>query len=175
MPLTTVYPESTPSLGAIKVAAAVAVADLTAPKLATEIEAASSVDLSCALMAEGWTPSTTQGKATRKRRLCSRSDVEQLNPAMNQIGTILYSVGDPQNPETSIDSLMVQGALIYVIERLGPDNEDPFVVGDKVITHYLRLGVPYVIRDTGGDNGEFHMGVEATYVNGGPVKGVVAA
>ncbi len=173
--MTVIYPESTPVLGNVKVKAAIAVSDLTAPKLATEINAATSVDLSCAFMASGWTPTTTQGKGTKMRRLCSTADVEQLNPALHQVGTLLYSVGDPQSPESDIADLMVEGAKLYLVERLGLDAEDPFAATQKVQTHYVQLGKPYKIYDTTADNGEFHMGVEAVYVNRGPVDGVIAA
>lgn len=173
--MTIVYPESAPVLGNVKVKAVVAIANLASPALATEVNAATSVDLSCAIMAAGWTPSTTQGKGTKMRRLCSTSDVEQLNPALHAVGTLLYSVGDPQSPETSITTLLVEGAKIYFVERLGKDSETAFAAGDKVRVHYLQLGKPYDIYDTTADNGEFHKGVEVVYVNDGPKDGVIAA
>lgn len=175
MPLVEPVVNSAPSLGTTRIAAVVSIASLTAPGLATEVHAATSVNLSCALMAEGWTPETTQSKTTRKRRLCSTSDVEQLGPATNSVGTLLYSVGDPQSPVTSVDSLLVEGALLYFVERLGPDSDTAFAAGDKVIVHYLRLGKPRVMRDAGADNGEFHKAVEVVYVNDGPVNGTIAA
>lgn len=170
-----IYPESTPVLGQIKVKAALAIADLTAPKLETEVNAATSVDMSCAFMAEGWTPTTTQDKGTKMRRLCSTSDTEQLNPALHQVGTLQFSVGDPQDPEQSILDLMKQGAKIYFVERLGGDSEADFEVGQTVRVHYLQLGKPYPVYDTTADNAEFYYATEAVYVNNGPVEGVLAA
>lgn len=173
--MTIVYPESTPVLGAVKVKAVVTVADLDAPKLATEINAGTSVDLSCALMANGWTPTTSQGKGTRMRRLCSTSDTEQLNPANHTIGTLMWSVGDPQDPDATISALMVTGAVLNFVERLGPDSQAAFAVDDVTRTHYLRLGKVYPVYDTTADNGEFYQAAEAVYVNDGPVDGVVVA
>jgi hypothetical protein len=173
--VTIIYPEATPVLGNVKVKAVVDIVDLTAPALATEVNAASSVDMSCALMANGWTPTTSQGKGTRMRRLCSTADVEQLNPAVHTVGTIMWSEGDPQSPDAIISALMVEGAALYFVERLGKDSDTAFAVADKVVTHYLRLGKPYRVYDTTADNGEFYMAAEAVYVNAGPVEGVLAA
>lgn len=176
MAATVVNPASAPSLGADRVMAVVTVASMTAPKIATEVDAATSVDISCALMSDGWNPNTTQSKTTRKRRLCSKVDTETLQPALCTIDTIMYTTGDPQSPDTNISTMFVEGALVYLVERLGPDSGAAYAVGQKVITHYVRLGKPYRVRDLGADNGEFAMAVNVVYVNStGPVEGVLAA
>lgn len=174
--MTIVYPESTPVLGAVKVKAVTAIADLEAPQLGTEVDAATSIDMSLALMAAGWAPSITQGKSTRMRRLGSKRDLEILNPALAQMGAVQYSVGDPQNPDSDITGLLVPGALLYFVERLGPDAEDvAFAASDLVRVHYLRLGELMPMYDATADNGEFYRGQEAVYVNNGPVDGTLAA
>lgn len=169
-----VYPEGVSVLGNIKVNAVTTIADLAAPKVATEVKAVTSVELSCALMSNGWMPTTTQGKSTKPRRLCSTSDTEQLSPATHSIGTLLYSVGDPQSPNTSIAALLVEGAKVYLVERLGLDADTDWASTQKVRTHYVLLGKPYPIYDTSADNAEFHIGVEVVYVNDGPVAGTLA-
>lgn len=174
--MTEVYPEFAPVLGAVKVAAVVAVADPAAPKLATEINAATSVGLTCALMAGGWAPTGSQGKGTRRRRLCDRSTAEVLNAVQYSIGALMYTTGNPQAPETEITNLMVEGARIYIVERLGEDEDNVWAVADRVRTHYVELGAPIKVYDTADDNGEFTISQEVVYVNGsGPVDGVVAA
>lgn len=173
--MTIVDPASAPVLGNVKVKAIITIASAAAPDLSTEIDAVTSVDMSCAFMSNGWTPTTTQGKSTRKRRLCSKSDVEQLNPAVHSVGTLMWSEGDPQAPNAAIAALMVDGAKIHFLERLGPDADTAFAVGDKTIDRYLQLGEPYDIYDTTADNDEFTRACEATYVNRGPVRGVVVA
>lgn len=174
--MTIIFPESTPVLGNVKVKAVVAVADLAAPKLATEINAASSVELSCAFMAAGWTPTGAQSKTNKMRRLCAKFDVEQLNPSQFTLGSLQYSTGDPQNENTAIKTLMVDGAKLYLVERLGLDAEDvAFAVSQKVRTHYVLLGEPIRVYDTTADNGEFYISQEAVYVSRGPVDGTIAA
>lgn len=173
--MTIIDPVSAPVLGAVKVKAIVDIANAAAPDLSTEIGAVSSVDLTCAFMANGWTPTTTQGKSTRKRRLCSKSDTEQLSPAVHTVGTLMWSEGDPQDPDATIHALMVEGARIHFLERLGPDGTDDFAVGDKTIDRYLELGEVYDMYDNTADNDEFTRCCEAVYVNRGPVRGVVVA
>lgn len=174
--MTIIYPESTPVLGNIKVKACVAVADMLAPKLATEVNAVTSVELSCAFLAAGWAPTVTQGKGTKQRRLCSKVDTEILNPAAATIGALQYSTGDPQDPEVGITTLMVEGAKIYIVERLGLDAEtEAFAATQKVRTHYVQLGEPVIVYDTSADNGEFYVQQEAVYVSRGAVDGVLAA
>jgi hypothetical protein len=172
--MTILYPEGVSVLGNVKVTAVVAVADLDAPKLATEINAGTSVELSCALMSDGWTPQLTQGKGTRRRRLCSKTDTEQLNPATYTIGALMYSTGDPQDEDADITGLMVSGAKVYLVERLGLDAEDdPFTVAEKVRVHYVELGEPARVYDTTADNGEFYIQQEVVYVGRGPVEGAI--
>lgn len=173
--MTILYPEGVSVLGNVKVKAVVSVTDMAAPKLATEINAVTSVELSCALMADGWTPALSQGKGTRRRRLCSKTDTEQLNPATFSIGALMYSTGDPQDEDADITGLMVAGAKLYIVERLGLDAEDDaFTVAEKVRTHYVELGEPARVYDTTADNGEFYIQQEVVYVGRGPVEGVIA-
>lgn len=175
--MTVVQPEGTPTLGNTKVAAVVTVADLAAPKLATEINAVTSVDISCYLYADGWTPSGSQAKQARKRRLCSRKDVESLHTVTYTIGALRYS-HDPQAADAAAGNeareLLQQGVLINLVERQGLDAlEDPFTVAERVRTHYVELGEQFESADT-DENGEFYIMQEVSYVNDGPVVGIIA-
>lgn len=173
--MTAVYPEGTPTLGNTRVTAVVAIADMTAPKVATELNAATSVDLSCYLYAEGWSPSGTQAKQTKKRRLCTRRDVESLHTVTYTIGALRYT-HDPQAPDSATGNeareLLQQGMKVYLSERQGKDAVDePNVVGDRFRSHYLELGEQFESADT-DENGEYYIMQEVAYVNDGPVVGV---
>lgn len=176
--MTVVYPEGTPTLGNVKVKAVASIADLTAPKLATEIDAGTSVDISCYLYADGWTPSGSTAKNTKKRRLCSRRDVEQLSVTTYSVGALRYT-HDPQGADADTGNeareLLQEGTKIYFVERQGLDAlDEPFAVGDRVLTHYLELGAQIESNDT-DENGEFYIMQEVVYVNDGPKVGIVAA
>lgn len=176
--MTVVYPEGTPSLGAIKVKAVVAIADRLAPKLATEVDAGTSIDLSCYFYDDGWTPSGSQGKSTKKRRLCSKVDTESLSPATYTIGSLRYT-HDPQGADTADGNeareLLKEGTKIHFVERQGGDAmDDPFAVGDRVRSHYVVLGEQFESADT-DENGEFYILQEVSYVDNGPKVGTLVA
>lgn len=176
--MTIVYPEGTPTLGNTKVKVALAVANMASPSLATEVDAATSVDLSCYFYADGWTPSGSQSKQTKKRRLCSKRDVEQLFTATYTVGALRY-LHDPQGADTDTGNegreLLKAGTKLYFIERHGKDAEDePFAAGDRVRVHYLEVGEQFESIDT-DDNGEYFILQEVAYVNDGPVSGTLVA
>lgn len=176
--MTVIYPEGTPTLGNVKVKAVVSVADMAAPKLATEINAATSVDLSCFLQKEGWAPAASTAKGTRKDRLCSKTSAEQFNRTTYTIGALRY-VHDPTANDAAAGNeareLLQEGLKIYLIERQGLDAEDvAFAVADRVRTHYVELG-PQIESMDPDDNGEFFIMQDVVYVTSqGPIVGAVA-
>lgn len=175
--MTVVYPEGTPTLGNIKVKAVASVAAIAAPKLATEINAATSVDLSCYFYADGWSSTATTAKQTKKRRLCSKRDTEQLHTTTYSIAALKY-VHDPQGADADTGNeareLLQEGAKLYFVERHGLDAQDiAFAVADRVRTHHLELG-PQIEMPDPDENGEFYVMQEVAYVNDGPVTGIVA-
>lgn len=177
--MTVVFPEGTPILGNTKVLATPAVASMAAPSLATEIGAATAVDLSCYLLPDGWNPTGTQGKGTRPRRLCSKTTQERLN-TVAWAGPTLRYIHDPQGADADAGNeareLLVEDATLYFIERMGLDaQDDPFTATERVRTHHLRLGAQIPSGDRTDENGDFFIMQETEYVNEGPVDGVVAA
>lgn len=177
--MTVVMPEGTPTLGNTKVAAVVAIVDPEAPALATEINAATSVDASCYLFPAGWTPTGSTAKGQRQARLCSRNTVEALNRTNYTIGALQY-VHDPQTADAAagneLRELLQEGTKIYFVERQGLDaQEEPFAVGDRVLVHHLQLGPQIESGDRTDENGEFFISQEAVYVSAdGPVVGIIA-
>lgn len=177
--MTLVYPEGTPTLGNTKVKATLAVAVLTAPKLATEINAATSVDLSCYLYPAGWSPAATTAKGSKPTRLCSKTEQQQFNRTSYEIGDLQY-VYDPQGEPTAeankAQTLLVEGTKVYLVERLGLDAQtSAFAASQKVRTHYVVLGPQIPSGDRTDENGEFFITQSVIYVNNGPVDGVIAA
>lgn len=175
--MTTVYPEGTPTLGNTKLAALVAVAAPAAPKLATEINAATSVEISCFVYPAGWNPTGTQGKGTKPLRLCTKTQRDSLNRIAWTAPTLQY-VYDPQAADSAVGNeakeLLVEGAIVYIVERRGIDSDDPFATTQQVRTHHLRLGAQIPSGDLTDENGEFFITQETEYVTD-PVDGVIAA
>ena len=177
--MTVVFPEGTPTLGNTKVVAVVSVAAPAAPKLATEINAATSVDMSCYLMAAGWNPDATTAKGTKPDRLCSKNKREQLNRTTWTLPDLMYS-HDPQANDAAAGNeareLLQEGAEIDFVERRGLDAQsDAFTVGERVRTFKLLLGPQIESGDLTDENGEFYIKQTVVLVTDEPVYGVVAA
>lgn len=177
--MTIYYPEGTPTLGNIKVVAAVAVADETAPKLATEVKAASSVELSMALYPAGWNPGATVNKGTKPPRLGSTTQQEQFNRTTYTLASLQY-VYDPQaddtDPNNAAKAMLTEGSEVYILEGRGISAEEgDFAVGTRTRSHHVRLGPQIPQGDTTDENGEFYMLQDITYVGSGPIDGVVVA
>lgn len=176
--MTLVMPEGTPTLGAVKVKAVVTVTAIAAPKLATEINAASSVDISCHLLADGWAYSAETAKQTKKRRKCSKKDTEQLGVTTHRLAALRY-VHNPQGADAAAGNearlALKEGLKFYFVERQGKDAQTaPYAVADRVRTHYLVLG-PQIEMDDPDENGEFYIYQEVAYVTAdGPTPGIVA-
>lgn len=176
--MTVVYPEGTPTLGNTKVAAVLSVAAIAAPKLATEISAVTSVDLSCYLMASGFNPTATTNKGTKPRRLCSKRTLEQFNASTYGFDALQY-VHNPQGADIAVGNearkLLVEGTKLYLVERQGLDAQnDGWTVAEQVITHYVEMGPQIRSGDRTDENGEFYITQEVVYLNNGPVNGVIA-
>lgn len=176
--MTVVYPEGTPTLGNTKVKAVVSVADLAAPKLATEINAVTSVDISCYLYPAGWAPTGATAKGTKPTRLCSKTELEQLNRTTWSIGDLQY-VYDPQAADSAdgneAKELLQEGTSLYLVERIGLDADDTaFAVAQHTRTHYVTLGAQVPSGDRTDENGEFFITQSVVYANSGPVDGVIA-
>lgn len=175
--MTMVMPEGTPTLGNTKIKAAAAVADMLAPKLATEINAAGSVDISCFVYPDGWNPSGTQAKGTKRPRLCTTTQRDSLNRVSWTAPTLQY-VYDPQAddsaPANQAKEMLVEGAEVYIIERRGLDADAVFAATQRVRIHHLRVGAQIPSGDLTDENGEFFITQETEYIDD-PVDGVIAA
>lgn len=178
--MTLVIPDGTPTLGTTRVKVLVTMPSLTAPSLATAINAATAVDISCYLFPEGWAPTGTTAVGTRRARLCQKSQVEVLNRTTYAAGALQY-VYLPQTADAGTGNeaklICAPGAKLYFVERLGPDSQTvAFAQSQRIRTHYLELGPQIVSYDPTDENGEYFITQQAVYVNGaGPVDGVIAA
>lgn len=178
--MTLVMPEGVPTLGTTKLKAILTIADATAPKLATEVNAASSKEVSLHFSPGGWGPTATQAKGTKPPRLGSKKLREQFNRTTYTIPTLQYIV-DPQAVGTALVNdaftILTEGTKIHLLERMGPDAESvPFAVADKTRDHYVLLGVQVVVGDRSDENAEYMISQECIYLTeAGPVNGVMAA
>lgn len=135
------YTEATPSLGNTKVKLVLSIASMTAPKLATEINAATSFDVT--LTFRDWDPQVNTNSGQAPARLGTTTQMPQEGLSQYQGIEVRYPY-DPQeddtDPNNDAKALLTRGTVLYAVVRKGPDAEDPFAVGDRVEVWKIRAG-----------------------------------
>lgn len=178
--MTLVMPDGVPTLGAIGVKACPTIADPTQPKLATELNAAGSKDISLHLFPAGWAPAGDTPTGTAPARLGSKKIRQTLNRTTYTLAALQY-IYSPQatssDPANAAKTLLVEGTKIHLVERRGLDPETTaWAVGDKTRDHYVILGPQIEMGDPSDENGEFFIQQAVVYVsNDGPTAGTVVA
>lgn len=173
--MTVVLPEGTPTLGNTKIAACVAVVDLEAPKVATEISAGTSLDVSGYVYPAGWNPVGSTAKGTAMPRLASVRNKERINRTTYSLPNLQYvhdPQGDDDDPGNEAREMFADGAEVVIVERIGIDADEAWAVGQHTISHHIRLGPQIDSGDRTDENGEFFIEQAIVYVNDGPVRGV---
>lgn len=132
---------STPADGKTRVALVTAIADTTAPKVATELAAASSVDISCYLTGDGFNPSLTE-QVIADERLCSRQTYE--NKGRHSRGLSLTYIDNTGGPNATTfnkaKDTLVPGSPQYLVIRRGIDYETAWATGQKVTVYPITPG-----------------------------------
>lgn len=107
-------------------------ADPSAPKLATEINAASSVALECLIV--GSFDIDFSVDRTQLRRMCSRQVRERSGPVTYSVQD-LFVVYDPQDMTAAVSkayAALSDGNAGYLVERRGVHVDTAWAVGDLV-------------------------------------------
>ena len=155
--MTIVFPEAVKAQGNTSVTVAVSVTR-TGPLIATEVNAASSVNVSCYLYSGG-AGTSTQSKGTAPDRLCSTDTLEQFGRKTYAVTDLQY-VYDPQapssDPANKARTVLEEGAEVWLVVRRGlPAKSDAYTAGEIVDLWHVRLGAQNK-TSTGGDApGEF--------------------
>lgn len=116
------------------------IATPTAPSLATEINAASSVALECLITNTLNVDFSIE--RTQLRRMCSRQVRERSGPVTYSIEDI-FVVYDPQNlaaPVSEAYAALTDGATGYLVERRGIHVDTAWAAGDLVRVIPVEVG-----------------------------------
>lgn len=136
----TTVPAAVPSDGFVKLKWVTTIANPAAPSLATEINAASSLDLECYLK-EMFTPKT-EAAAVEDRRMCSKQ-VFQTPGTYTYTIDDLVAVYDVQNAASVANkayAALTPGATGYLVARWGMDSDTAYAAGQKVDVFPVTLG-----------------------------------
>lgn len=133
---------------------------ITGPLIATEVKAASSLDISCFVLAEGWNPDTAQAKGTAPRRVCTVATQETLGAAAETLADLLYA-HDPQGDDAAdankLYTKATPGTTKFVIARYGLPYDTDWAADQYVNIHKVRFGVQTDVAPISDDNGVLHI------------------
>lgn len=119
--MTVTFPEAVKAQGNISVRVVQTIADPSAPKLATEINATTSVDVSCYLYSGG-VGTSTQNKGEAPRRICSTDTFQQFGNTTYEVSDLQYA-HDPQQALTAVVNkarqILTPGTDVWLVVRLG--------------------------------------------------------
>ena len=153
--MTVIFPEAVKQQGNTSVTVVQDIADTSAPSLATEINAVSSVNVSCFLYGGGVGTATTN-KGESPRRLCTTETFQAFGSTTYDVTDLSY-VYNPQGDDTDeaneAKAALTEGTDVYLVIRKGLDAQtSAYAAAQLVDIWHVRLGPQN--RTTTGD-GEF--------------------
>lgn len=142
MAMQTYYPTAASPYLNERTVAVLSIAAIGAPKVATEIDAATSLDLTCAIA--DWYPDFQQGTSIGRRRACDPSGRQKLNPLELTLPPLEYvirpSLADTDAANLAIDTL-TPGLELYIVQRPDVDKDTAFAALQLVNVFYVRMGL----------------------------------
>lgn len=141
--MTVVFPDGVFTAGRERVTFVPALADMSAPSVATELTGASAVDIGCYLIKGQWNPTAEQATGTDER-VCSAQAGTVLGQTTYSIENMQY-VYDPQGTADAADNkaydTLKEGTKGFIIDRRGPLSDDPYAAAQKVDVYQVECGV----------------------------------
>jgi hypothetical protein len=131
-----------PSDGNLKVTWVPAIANPGAPTV-TELNGASTIDMTCYLTADGWSPGTDESVITDDR-LCSTQTFEKPGRYTDTLSTTYVFRGqDTGNGVTDNKAFVAlkKGTTGFYVTRWGKSYETAYIAGDIVDVIPVQLGI----------------------------------
>lgn len=118
-----------------------AIADTAAPKVATELNAGSSVDISCYLTAGGYKPSLSEQVITDER-LCDSQSFEQKGRSQRGLDVEYIDNTNTANAATlnKAKDTLVPGTPMFIVVRTGMPYTTALAAGQKVSVYPVTPG-----------------------------------
>ena len=132
---------STPADGNVLAKLVAAIADTSAPKVATEINAAGSVDISCYLTGAGYKPSLSEQVITDER-LCTTQTYEQKGRSQRGLEVEYIDNTNSANQTTynKAKDTLVPGTAQYLVVRTGLPYTTAAAAGQKFSVYPITPG-----------------------------------
>jgi hypothetical protein len=171
------FPPGVKVQGNDKIVLMTAVADPAAPSLATEVNAATSVEITEAAYGT-WDAPVTVNTGNSPTRIGTQEQLPEEGNAQRGVIPLTYPV-DPSKPKTDpvnkLWALLEQGTLLYALVRRGVSKDTDFAVADQGLVYQVRVGFQPEPTATGTDEyAEYQVAQNLVPVSA-PVKATLAA
>lgn len=151
-----IRPASTKTYGKEKWSFVATIASIASPT-ALEINAGTSLDVSCYLFDSSDRPTQNTNRVTRERRICDKASFEQIGTTTYGGGNLMYAV-DPQAAALSDGKKafekLPEGTVGFLVRRLGIDVNTDFAVGQFVDVFPIEVGPQMPTRQGDGESSE---------------------
>lgn len=159
--MTLVSPQSVSTNGTMAVKFVTTMANYLAPKL-TEINAGSSIDLSCYVTGDGLNTDVSENNIDDPR-LCSKQIFESPGDYTQTLElTYVFNPDEPTSDEARIG--LPRGTKGFIVIRWAIDSEQVWAIGDIVDVYPVTMGKQR--KQTAGRNG-VHKIMQKPFVTGG--------
>ena len=170
-------PVATKTQGNDKLVFVTTLANPAAPSIATEINAASSVEGTLAMYGS-WRPTTNVNTGQAPPRIGTTVQLPQEGNAQLQAIPVTYP-HDPSKPDTDpnnkLKALLTEGTELYVVVRKGVDKDTAWAAGDTVDVWHVRCGYQDDDAATGTDEFSEYEVAQNLVPIASKVRGTVAA
>ncbi len=173
--MSTFFPEATPVLGNLAVRWISTAADLDSISLATEWNAASSVDLSCFL--RPFTPGATEATGSAPNRICTTITLPQRGRTEISAFDLRYVYdpqGDDADPDNEAKAALTDGATGILVVRKGVAFATAGAVGQHYEAWTGYLGRQNRVQSGDDDFAEFEIS-QMFFPNADVVYGEIVA
>lgn len=173
-----VFPTAVKAHGNQSVVIIQTVATPASVSLATEINAASSVNATMYLFRGSFQPTAETQKGEAPPRLGETKVREEFGDTRYSISDLQY-VHSPQAASTDtankVRAALPEGSTVYVLERLGLSGENvDYAASQKYRLHHIRCGAQVWGRTSDDQYAEFCINQSVSYVSP-PIDGTVVA
>lgn len=122
---------ATPADGNVKVVIVTAIANTAAPTV-TELNAGTSVDISCYLTSDGFTPSLNE-QTISDERLCSTATFEQPGRSQRSLD-VIYIDNTNTTDDNEAKETLVPGTALFLVVRRGIDYATAFAATTQKVS-----------------------------------------
>lgn len=171
------FPAGVKVQGNDKIVLMTAVADRTAPSLATEIGAATSVEITEAAYGT-WSAPVNVNTGNAPTRIGTVEQEPEEGNAQRQVIPFAFPVdpGKPKSdPVNKLWALLEQGTTLFVFVRRGKSKDTDFAVGDVGLVYQVTAGFQPEPSATGDDEFAEYQVAQNLIPKGSPVEATLVA